>query len=93
MKAYLGSHTIQSNSQPHDIQRYFISLWNVIHRLVAFIHIGGLQHCLSYTHPPMCRPPPSLPHRMWERGESSPLQTTTQHGSLEDKIGIEINKC
>lgn len=84
MKAYLGSHTIQSNSQPQDIQRYFISLWNVIHRLVAFIHIGGPQHCLSCTHPP---------HRMWERGESSPLQTTTQHGSLEDKIGIEINKC
>lgn len=47
---------------------------------LSFIHIGG----------PVLQPPP--PQDVGARSRR-PLQTTTQHGSLDDKIGREINKC
>lgn len=49
-------------------------LWNAIHILVAFIHIGGLQHCLSCARPPVSQPPLFLPQDVGDQRAISPFK-------------------
>lgn len=79
----------------HPLPHQLYVAWGMLSiDIVAFIHIGGLQRCLSCARPAESQPPLLFSSSGCGRAEShQALQTTTQHGSLDDKIGRVINKC